>query len=120
MLTMLHAKTLSRKRFGNSAESAVTSDDGLNNSHPAKSRNSGSVGTLVAKITQLFRKKSKLEHVSTAPTSTGKLLNIMRCVISIIRTQVEPLIKWEGMMSMRLLRGKSSFSAVIAAYSHAL
>lgn len=81
MLTMLHAKTLSRKRFGSSAQSAVTSDDDSNNLHPSKTENRGPVRALVARVTQLIRNKRKREHKPTAPTSTGKLFNMMRCVI---------------------------------------
>ncbi|KAL8825840.1 MAG: hypothetical protein Q9191_004169 [Dirinaria sp. TL-2023a] len=79
MLTMLHAKTLSRKRFGNSAQSAITSDDeDSNNFHPSKTESSGPLRALLARIEQLVRNKRKQEHKPTAPTSTGKLFNMMR------------------------------------------
>ena len=86
MLTMLHAKTLSRKRFGDSAQSETNNDEDLDSFQGSKSKKGKRrivLGALFARVTRFFRTK-KRDCKSTKPASTGKVFNIMRCVISII------------------------------------
>ena len=80
MLTMLHAKTLSRKRFGTLEELKVTKGPETHEfdaSKPKKGSLSFIWSNLTIKLRRLFGCAE--ENVSKKePASTGKIYNLMR------------------------------------------